>query len=45
MVIRLTCNTKVCSNYGIGIDFLNPADLCYCGVCGMEITDKVKVLE
>jgi len=43
VIINLTCHTDGCENQSIAIPFEDPADLCFCGPCGMEITDKVQV--
>lgn len=40
MITLLTCHTSGCENENISISFPNAADLCICGVCGQEITDK-----
>jgi hypothetical protein len=43
MIINFTCHTENCMNKDIAIPLEDPADLCICGPCGMEITDKVQV--
>jgi hypothetical protein len=42
MIMVLTCHTKGCDNFEIGIDFPDPSQLVICGPCGIEITDKVQ---
>jgi hypothetical protein len=41
MIVNLTCHTDGCENNGIKVQFIDPADTCICGPCGVEITDKV----
>lgn len=43
MIVNLICHTADCMNEGISIPFEDPSDLCICGPCGQEITDKVEV--
>lgn len=40
MIVILTCRTDGCMNSGIGIPFEDPGEICICGVCMNEITDK-----
>ena len=34
-----TCHTEGCENAGVGITFLNPAQVIICGPCGRQIED------
>jgi hypothetical protein len=38
----VTCNTNNCGNNGIKISLIDPEPTVICGVCGVEITDKVE---
>ena len=40
MIIVLTCRNSKCKANGIAIPVEDPADLCVCGACETEITDK-----
>jgi hypothetical protein len=40
MIINLTCHTDGCENFEISIPFQDPLEMCICGPCGQEITDK-----
>jgi hypothetical protein len=42
MIVILTCETTGCENSNIPIEVENPFEMCYCGVCGLEITNKVE---
>ena len=42
MIILLTCETEGCINKDIAIPFEDPAELCICGCCMNEITNKVE---
>jgi hypothetical protein len=42
MIYICTCRTEGCENNAIGIEILDPSDTVICGVCGIEITDKVE---
>ena len=44
MIFICTCHTLGCFNDGIGIEILDPSPTVICGVCGVEITDKVEVV-
>jgi hypothetical protein len=43
MTYIVICHTAGCENENIGIEFVDPAPTVICGVCGVEITDKVEV--
>ena len=38
----VTCHTSGCGNKNISIEILDPEPTVICGVCGVEITDKVE---
>lgn len=40
MIVILTCETEGCFNENIGIPYENPGEVCVCGVCMNEITNK-----
>lgn len=43
MIVNLICHTDGCENNGAVVQFVDPADTCICGPCGVEITDKQPV--
>jgi hypothetical protein len=43
MIYIVTCHTEGCENSSIGIEIVDPANTVICGVCAVEITDKVEV--
>lgn len=40
MIVILTCSTNGCENFGVSIEVTDPQEICLCGPCGQEITDK-----
>ena len=44
MIFICTCHTSGCLNDGIEIEILDPSPVVVCGVCNVEITDKVEVV-
>lgn len=44
MIYLVTCHTVGCENENISIEIVDPANTVICGVCGVEITDKVEVV-
>lgn len=41
MSIFVTCRTENCGNAGHTIELQHAAELVVCGVCELEITDKI----
>ena len=39
-IINLICRTDGCENKDLVIPYPDPAELCICGGCNQEITDK-----
>jgi hypothetical protein len=39
-IIDLICHTEGCPNQDVVLPYPDPADLCICGGCDQEITDK-----
>jgi hypothetical protein len=42
MTYVVTCHTSGCENENIGIELVDPTEVIICGVCGVQITDKVE---
>lgn len=43
MIYSVTCKTVGCQNGGIQIEIENPENVVICGVCGIEISNKLKI--